>query len=131
MSSSANLHQFGQSLEADIDRVLRDVKRGVVSDAPAFVPTPAPNITERIDTEVAAWDAQRDAADTTFKRGDRVRYIGDTAFKGVEGRVRGIDRWGEERVDVDLETRTRHGNRLRVVRKLVAPENLEKIGAAS
>lgn len=67
----------------------------------------------------------------TFKRGDRVRYIGPNVFYGCEGRVRGIDRYtGEEKVDVDLETRAQTAPRGRIVRKIVAPENLEKIERA-
>jgi hypothetical protein len=152
---SSQPHEYGTSLKADIDRVLRETKRGNLTDGPPFVPTQAPNISERIDGEIAAWDHQRTAPDrfcehgtpagshcgrctalgemtrsaptaASFKRGDRVRYIGDNAHKGLEGRVRGIDRWtGEDKVDVELEI-GRKG-----VRKIVAPENLEKIEVTS
>jgi hypothetical protein len=47
-------HEFGQSLEADLDHVRREAMRGHESDAPAFVPQPAPTIAERIDAEIAS-----------------------------------------------------------------------------
>lgn len=58
-----------------------------------------------------------------FTRGDQVIYIGDNAHHGLYGTVRGIDRWtGEDKVDVDLYLRNG-----RKIRKIVAPESLEKI----
>jgi len=67
---------------------------------------------------------------TDFKRGDRVRYIGENAHKGLIGTVRGIDTWipGEIKVDVDFEDgRDMASGRRRLIRKIVAPENLEKL----
>jgi hypothetical protein len=62
---------------------------------------------------------------TDFKRGDLVRYIGDNAHHGMVGTVRGLDTWipGEVKVDVDFHAAP--GGRK--IRKIVAPENLEKL----
>jgi hypothetical protein len=57
-------HEFGQSLEADLDHVRREAMRGHESDAPAFVPQPAPNIGARLDAEIAAWNWQRASQQT-------------------------------------------------------------------
>lgn len=65
-----------------------------------------------------------------FARGDRVRYIGDNAHRGLVGTVRGLDTWtGETKVDVDFDTsgRDMKTGRRRLVRKIVAPENLERL----
>jgi hypothetical protein len=67
-----------------------------------------------------------------FTRGDRVRYIGDNDFKGLEGRVRGIDPYlPGGMVDVDLELwGCTSKARARLIRKIVAPENLDRTGWA-
>jgi hypothetical protein len=87
------------TLEEAIDRVLTDCKRGIFSDNPPFVPTQAPNISERIDAEIAA----------VFRRGERVVYLGDDAHRGTVGTVTrtGLTVLDEPAVEVVF----RHGRR--------------------
>ncbi len=60
-----------------------------------------------------------------FRRNDQVRYIGDNAHYGFVGTVRAIEEMldGEVRIDVCFSL----GSKRCGFRRLVAPENLEKV----
>jgi hypothetical protein len=106
-------HHFGQSLEADIDRVLADVKRGIVTDAPEFVPTTAPNIAERIDAEIDAWNQTRAEQETTTMPTDQttapfpeLMAAGDDAYDLSVFLTAIVNRYpGGTVADVSAETR--------------------------
>jgi hypothetical protein len=62
---------------------------------------------------------------TAFTRGDRVRYIGPNEHYGLEGRVRQpYETDGGDLIDVDFDL---PGRRRKKIRKVVAPQNLERL----